>query len=161
MNPPESPSGPHSASPDKSVVPGRPTSVTVIAYFLIVTGLFLPFINTLSLLSNPGTRDLMARSPVPVPIWYFMLYAGLLTDIVSGIGMLNRQNWARSPCVIWWGIAFLDGIIASPTKLEMVPNLVVLVVIAFFLFRPKANQYFSATELTGGSRDVQATADAK
>jgi hypothetical protein len=41
-------------------------------------------------LNNP-----MAKSLLPIPLQYVMLYVGLFITIVAGIAMLKGQNWAR------------------------------------------------------------------
>jgi hypothetical protein len=58
--------------------------------------------------------------------------------------MLQGQNWARLLYVVWSAVGFVIGIVTSPIKAAMIPGLVVFVVMAFFLFRPKANEYFSS-----------------
>ena len=128
----------------------RPLSVTVIAWILIVMGVIALVSSTvmLSMLSNPQVKDLMAQNPVPIPVQFAVTYAGLLVMIVSGIAMLKGQNWGRLLYVIWSLIGFLIGVATSPMKLMMIPGGLFFAVVVFFLFRPKANQYFLATEAT-------------
>lgn len=123
----------------------RPTSVTVIAWIIIVTScLSLAF--TASSLNNPISQELMAKSPLPIPLQIAMMYAGLGISIASGIGMLKAQNWARLLYVIWGAIGGVIGVLTSPIKVMMIPGLVILAIMAFFLFRPNANAYFSMNE---------------
>jgi len=75
-----------------------------------------------------------------------MMYAGLLITLVCGIAMLKGQNWARLLYVGWSIIGFIIGMATSPMKALMIPGVIVFLVVAFFLFRPKANEYFKATE---------------
>ncbi len=98
--------------------------------------------------NTPGAKELIARNPIPIPVHYAMMYASALVSLVSGIALLRSQNWARFLYAIWTAIGLLVGIGTSPLKLMLIPGVVMFVVIAFFLFRPKANQYFSGN---GGS----------
>lgn len=120
----------------------RPTSISVIAWILIVIGV-ISLITTTAMFNNPMARDIMAKSPLPIPVQYAMGYIGLLVMIVSGIAMLKGQNWARFLYVTWSLIGFVIGIATSPMKAAMIPGLMVFVIITFFLFRPKANEHFS------------------
>ncbi len=123
----------------------RPTSVTVIAWALIVMG-GISLISTTAMINNPMAHDLMSKSPIPIPVQYAMSYIGSLIMIVSGIAMLGGRNWARFLYVVWSAVGFAIGITTSPMKVALIPGFVVFVVIAFFLFRPKATQYFSPSE---------------
>ena len=91
----------------------RPTSVNVIAWILIVTSGISLISSTVSL-NNPMAKELMAKSLMPIPLQYVMLYVGLLITIVAGIAMLKGQNWARFLYVVWSAIGFVIGIVTSP-----------------------------------------------
>jgi len=119
----------------------RPTSITVISWILIVTG-GISLITTTAMINNPAVQDMMAKNPIPIPVQYAMSYIGLLVMIVSGVAMLKGMNWARYLYVIWNLVGFVIGIATSPMKAAMIPSLVVFLVIAFFLFRPKATAFF-------------------
>ena len=95
---------------------------------------------------NPAARELISRSPIPIPVQYAMTYIGLLITLVSGVAILKGQNWGRWLYVVGTAAGFLIGIITSPLKGVMIPGLVLFVVVTVFLFRPKANQYFSDQE---------------
>lgn len=120
----------------------RPTSISVIAWILIVMSGINLLTSTMSL-NNPMVREIMAKSLLPISLQFAMLYVGLLITIVSGIAMLKGQNWGRFLYVGWGVIGFVIGILTSPMKVAMIPGLVIFAVITFFLFRPKANEYFS------------------
>jgi len=120
----------------------RPTSVTVIAWILIVIAPLSAISSTFGL-QNPTARELMARSPIPVPIQIAILYAGLLVTLVSGIAFLKGQNWARYLYVGWGIVGFIVGFATSPMKFSMIPGFIFFLVIAFFLFRTKATRFFT------------------
>jgi len=133
----------------------RPTSITVVAWILILMGGISLITMTLMIstgmidkftVDNPAARELMNKSPIPVPVQYAMTYVTLLIKLVSGIAILKGQNWGRWLYVVGTAAGFLIGIITSPLKGVMIPGFVLFVVVTVFLFRPKANQYFSDQE---------------
>jgi len=133
----------------------RPTSITVVAWILILMGGISLITMTLVIstgmvdkftVDNPAARELISRSPIPVPVQYAMTYIGLLITLVSGVAILKGQNWGRWLYVVGTAAGFLIGIITSPLKGVMIPGLVLFVVVTVFLFRPSANQYFSDQE---------------
>ena len=75
-----------------------------------------------------------------------MSYIGLLVMIVSAVAMLKGKNWARYLYAIWNLVGFVIGIATSPMKAAMIPSFVVFLVVAFFLFRPKATAFFVPRE---------------
>jgi hypothetical protein len=125
----------------------RPTSVTVISWILIAMGGISLITTTMMLIiPNPRVQELMAQSPIPVPIQYVISYAGLAVMIISGLWMLKGQNWARLLYVIWSALGLVIGLATSPMKAMLIPGVLIYGVVVFFLFRPKANQFFSKPE---------------
>jgi hypothetical protein len=122
----------------------RPTSVTVIAWLLIVVGTIkLPW--TLIFWHDSATKELMARnSSLPISVQYFDIYAGLVISMVTGIGMLKGHNWAR---ILYVACLLIDMILlfaTCPMRPIVIFAPVVPLIIIFFLFRPNANRYFRA-----------------
>jgi hypothetical protein len=120
----------------------RPVSVTVIAWIILVSGA-LSLVTSAVMMKNPLTQELMAKSPIPVPVQYVMLFVGLLVSVISGIFMLKGANWARMLYIIWGAVGFLVSLLTSPIKLMLIPGFVVYAVFVFFLLRPKASAYFT------------------
>ena len=77
----------------------QPTSITVIAWILIVIGVISLIATTIGL-NNPMVKEVMSRSSIPIPAQYIMNYVGLLITLISGIAMLKGKNWARLLYVI-------------------------------------------------------------
>lgn len=119
----------------------RPTSITVIAWILIVTAAVSSIISTLTL-SHPIVQDLMNRNPLPLPFQYCLLYIGLLAQLVSGAAMLQAQDWGRILYSVCGAIGVLVGVITAPVTFVIIPGIVFYVVVVVFLFLPKANAYF-------------------
>jgi len=80
----------------------RPASMTVIAWILILLGGISLVTTTLMIdkviLHNPAARELISKSPIPVPVQYAMTYVGLLIMFVAGVAMLKGQNWVGGLC---------------------------------------------------------------
>jgi hypothetical protein len=120
----------------------RPTSVSVIAWIFIVTSVLSLAVNFYNL-NNPMVRDMMARSLLPVSLQFGILFVGLVITVISGVGLLKRFNWSRMLYIGWSLLATVVTLITSPMKVVVVPGLVVLGIIAFFLYRPKVNAWFA------------------
>jgi small basic protein len=63
-----------------------------------------------------------------------------LAALIGGVWMLRQQNWARWLAIAWMAFHVILSIFHSPGELMM--HALFLAVIAFFLFRPRANAYF-------------------
>jgi hypothetical protein len=124
----------------------RPKSITVVCWFLIISVAF-SLIAIPWTINNPITQKIMAQSAIPISLQYAMMFVGLFITLLCSIAMLKRQNWARILYVVWNIIVIIYGIATSPMKAMAIPGLIVILIIAFFLFRPKANEYFKATEV--------------
>lgn len=120
----------------------RPTSVSVIAWFLIVIG-GISIVATTAMIGDPIMIEGMNKTPLPIPVQYAINYLGLMITLISGIFMLKGKDWSRKLYVGWSLIGFAIGLATSPMRMMMIPGLILFVVIAFFLFRPKANAYFA------------------
>jgi hypothetical protein len=128
----------------------RPTSITVIAWIsIIMGGLFLIWI-TISLI-----KGLISPSQTSPLIEYALMYAGALSYLVSGIAILRAQNWARFLFVIWQVIYFTIRMVRIPFTTSMIPAVFIfLITPAFFLFRPRANDYFAGREAKEGKSKI-------
>ena len=121
----------------------RPTSLTVVCWILIVLGPLAILPLFMGTMDNPNVVELMNRSPFPISVQYALMGLGALVTSGSGVMMLYRQNWARQLYVGWSILGIIIGLTTSPIKIMMVPGVVVFAIIAFFLFRPAANDYFA------------------
>jgi hypothetical protein len=126
----------------------RPTSITVIAWFLIgisvlgAAGIVLGF-----LVPKPTANEVVDESPIPVAIQYGFAFIGTAIDLVSGYFMLRGRNWSRYLYVVWSAshVAVFFWLTSSH-RLYLIPGAVITIVIAIFLFVPGANAFFAAGE---------------
>jgi hypothetical protein len=120
----------------------RPTSVTVIAWILLVISA-LSLLGSTMAINNPMAQEMMAKSPISIPLQYAMTYLGLSISILCAIFMLRAANWARLLYIAWGAIGLLFGLLASPEKLWLIPGILIYAIVVFFLLRPKASAYFT------------------
>ena len=120
----------------------RPTSVNIIGWFLIVTAL-ISLVSSYLNMDNPITKELMAKSAMSVPLQYAVMCLGLVITLISGIALRRGHKWARTLYLGWSVFGLVVALFTSPVKIMLVPGVLMLAVIAYFLFRPQANAYFS------------------
>lgn len=120
----------------------RPTSVTIISWFLIVTSL-ITVITSVVNISNPDVKAIMQLSVIPLEVQYLIMAIGLIISISCGLLMLAGKSFGRNLYVGWTILSIAISLFTSPLKTLLIPGIIFFIVIAFFLYRPKANQYFS------------------
>ena len=131
---------PHTES--EHIMPPRPTAVTVISWILIILSAF-SLIATLATLGNPALLELLAKSPIPIPIQYAMSIASAAVTMSCAVAMLRGVGWARLLYVVSSTISLTIGFATSPFKASMIPATVVLAIFTALLYRPKSNAFFS------------------
>ena len=107
----------------------RPLSVTIIGCLFIVAG-------TVGLVYHA------AEFKTDRPFQYELLLVCLirLLAIVCGVFMLRGRDWARWGILVW--IAYHVVLSAFHTLSELVMHSLLLVIVAWFLLRPRASAYF-------------------
>jgi hypothetical protein len=121
----------------------RPVSLTVIAWILIVLGLFGLY-GAATLGSNPMAAKMLAQSPVPLVVNQLWSALGAVVGFIVAYGIFKGQPWSRVLYVVWSIIQILVGLYISPMKALLVVSVIVLVVFCIFRFSEKANDWFSA-----------------
>ena len=107
----------------------RPLSVTIIGWLFIAAGA-IGFAYHLKDLKTDGHFDYGA---------ILVLLVRLLA-ILSGLFTLRGSNWARWLLIFWIAYHVILSVFHSPIELAM--HALLLIVIAYFLFRPRASDYF-------------------
>ncbi|MEM8562989.1 MAG: hypothetical protein AAGF57_12175 [Pseudomonadota bacterium] len=120
----------------------RPKSITFISWFLIITSV-ISVVTTAFSYNNPETVKMMELSPVPISLQYVLMAIGLAITVTCGVLMLKGENTGRTLYVGWTVIALVTGFFVSPVKALLIPGVAFFIVITFFLYRPKANEYFA------------------
>jgi hypothetical protein len=134
----------------------RPTSLTVIAWILIVAGL-ISLINIFVVWSQQTAqvKEMMKSAPMLFNLKFMLSnYITILVLWISGIGILKRQNWARFLYLVYGIIGLIKIIIffaSKPLTPIIIPMIILFLIVVFFLFRPKANDYFAGREHKNGA----------
>src|SRR3989442_16009799 len=105
----------------------RPLSVTLIGWlFIAAGGIGLAY----------HAAEFRTRRPLEFAVVCFVR----LLAVVGGAFLLRGRNWARWLLLAWMAYHVLLSVLHTPVELVM--HGVLLAVIAYFLFRPKASAYF-------------------
>jgi hypothetical protein len=121
----------------------RPLSLTIIAWILIIFGLFGLY-SAATMGSNPEVLKMLANSPVPLVFNQIWSAIGSVVGFIVAYGIFKAQPWSRVLYVVWSVIQIAVGLYISPIKAVIVLSLIILVVVSVFLFSGRANEYFSA-----------------
>lgn len=113
----------------------RPLSVTLLALLLIAAGA----VGLVYHFSELDPGHLLQNDA-------FWVELVRVLAIVAGIFMLRGRNWARSLAMAWVAFHVVISFGHSWTQLAM--HILVFVVFGFFLFRPRANEYFQSHSLS-------------
>lgn len=120
----------------------RPTSVTVIAWIIIISALFSLYgITTMT--RNPIAARMLAQSPLPLSVHVGFAVVGSAVTLVAGYGVLKGYPWSRWLYIGWGVLSLVFSLITVPVISVIVVTLLFLIVMAFFLFRPAANNWFN------------------
>jgi hypothetical protein len=107
----------------------RPLSVTIIGWLFIAAGAI-------------GFAYHVTELRLERPFDYGVIWVCLLRliAILCGVFVLRGSNWARWLLLIWIGYHVVLSAFHSVS--EVVTHTLLLLVIAYFLFRPAASSYF-------------------
>jgi hypothetical protein len=114
----------------------RPVSVTIISFLLIATGAG----GFLSHLAGFRAQGFLQNDF----IWISLVS---LTAMFCGVYMLRAGNWARWLSIAW--IAFHVILSVFHSRLQLAVHILVFAAFAYFLFRPRASEYFRGAGSNG------------
>jgi len=123
-------------------MPKRPTSVTVIAWIIIIGAVFALY-SSFTMSSNPVAARLLDQSPLPMSVHIGFSVFGAAVILVAGYGVLKGYPWSRWLYIGWSMVGLAFSLLTVPIVSVLVISLLFLIVVAFFLFRPAANEWFN------------------
>lgn len=121
----------------------RPLSLTIIAWFLVVTALFGLY-GAATMGSNPLVMKMIEQSGVSLLVEQVWGAIGSVVTLAIAYGIFKGQPWSRVLYVVWGIIGLVVGYFISPMPLVLMLSVVFLIVISAFLFRDRANEWFAA-----------------
>ncbi len=122
-----------------------PTAIRIISSWLIFSGVVALIINVTGR-SNPAVIEIMSRNPLPLPVQLAWVYLGAFVSLLCGIALMKGRSWARFLYLFWTGTTLVASFVTSPVKMASVPGLLFFIIVAFFLFHPKTEAYFTGQE---------------
>jgi hypothetical protein len=121
----------------------RPISLTIIAWFLIVTAV-IAVASVLMVQSNATMMAELEKTGTSLSVFRVTGIIGVLVNLAVAYGIFKAQPWSRVLYIAWGivslGISFMTSQVAWQIRLSVA----FLVIIGFFLFSLKANEYFAA-----------------
>jgi hypothetical protein len=121
----------------------RPKPLTVRSWYFIIAS-FAGVISTYINRDTPEIVKMMELSAMSSTMHYLMIIVGSFIMLLCGILMLKAKGIGRTIYVGWSVVSLSIFTITAPVTAMMVPAIVIFILITFFLFRPKANEYFSS-----------------
>jgi hypothetical protein len=115
----------------------RPLSITIVSWLFLMFGC-IALLSGLLPFAGSNTDQLIAEFKQ-----HWMVHLSRFATIVSGLFMLRGHNWARWLLVAW--IAFHIVLSAVHSWLQLLIHVLIFSVILFFLFRPRASEYFAGS----------------
>ncbi|MEA9585925.1 hypothetical protein VC279_06310 [Xanthomonas sp. WHRI 10064A] len=120
----------------------RPTSITVIAWLLIVSSV-LSVIAFVMAHGNAAAESIMRQGVLPLWIQYAIGYFGMAVQFFCALAFFKGKSWGRTLYIGWGVLGLVIGFATSPTKLALIPGMILFAVVVFFLLRPAANAFFA------------------
>lgn len=120
----------------------RPTSVTIIGWYLVVAGL-MSVLSLVTVLKNPAAQEMLQAAALPLTIQYLFTVTSVIVVMVNSWLLLKGNNAGRWLYVGWHLFSFALSMFNLSSKAVLIPGLIIFLLITFLLFRPNANAYFA------------------
>jgi hypothetical protein len=117
----------------------RPLSITLIAWLFILTGGIGSFSLLLSAVTGTAAQSGSEANSQYGYEFVCILVIRLLA-LIGGLFLLRARNWARWLLIVWLGYHVVLS--AMHSAVQTLVHGLLMVVILYFLFCPKASAYF-------------------
>ena len=124
----------------------RPLSLTIIGWFLVITGLFGLF-GVLTIGSNEAATRMMEANAVSLRAQQAMGIVGCLVSGACAYGIFKGLPWSRVLYVGFGIVSLIFNLFTSAGLSMTILSAFFVAVIAFFLYRPAADEWFQAKYL--------------
>jgi hypothetical protein len=124
----------------------RPLSLTIIAWFLLITALFSLY-NVLTMGSNEMAMRMLEQMHTSLRFQQILGIIGSVIALASAYGIFKGLPWSRVLYVGWSIIGLGIAFFTSPMRSVVIMSVVFVLVVVFFLFRPVADRWFAAKGL--------------
>ncbi len=124
----------------------RPLSLTIIGCWMIF-GALAGLYSSLTIRSNALAMRMIEQMHMSIALRQTMAVIGCVVGLACAYGLFKGQPWSRVIYVGWSIVGLAIGLFTSPFISIMIISVIVLAVVAYFLFRPAADRYFAAKGL--------------
>jgi len=124
----------------------RPTSLTVIAWLIIVLSL-LSVALVFAMSSNPQMVAAAQQMHMSMGLLQGWSVLGTIVNLACAYGILKGMPWSRVVYLVWGVIGLAFSFYTSPQKASVVLGGIILVVVCAFLWTNAANDWFQARGL--------------
>lgn len=126
-------------------MPHRPGSITVIGWTLILFGLSLALAYTI-LVFQTGPGGIAADVPPPTPVEAALVIVNFVANVAIGALLLQGKRWAPL-MFVGYSVAIIAISVAIHPSATHLVNVVLFAVAAWFLFRPRAREFFAGPDV--------------
>ena len=120
-----------------------PTSILIISWYLILGSALSLYAVRSFIFNSKIQQNLSQSSSLPTNMQVSLTLIICIINLLCGIAMLNKINWARFLYIISAITSLTITIFYASTKVLMIPSVVILSIVITFLLLPKANKYFN------------------
>jgi hypothetical protein len=124
----------------------RPLSLTIIGWWMVISALLTAY-SVLTMGSNELAMRMLAQMHVSLLFQQVMGTIGIIVSLACAYGLFKGLPWSRVVYVGWSIVGMGIGFVTSPMKSIIILSAIVLLIIAYFLFRPAADRWFAARGL--------------
>lgn len=125
----------------------RPTSISIISVFLIVAG-FLGLFGQLFMMFSASQEMRQAMQDMSRLSYEMQVAWGIIgsaVTIVCGFGLRSGASWARTGYLVFMIFGLVVSFATSAFSVALLPNVLFIALVAFFLYRPAANAFFDGS----------------
>jgi len=117
--------------------------LTIIGWWLAISAVLTAY-SVLTIQSNTLAMQMLEKAGASLALHRMVGVVGTVVAVICAYGVLKGLPWARVLYVVWGVIALATTAFIMPIISVMAMSAVFLAIIAFFLFRPVADEWFAA-----------------
>ena len=124
----------------------RPLPLTIIGWWMLISAVFTTF-SVATMGSNPMVLGMLEQMHVSLQFQQALGAIGVIVALASAYGLFKGQPWSRVLFLGWSIVGTAIAAVTSPIKSLLIFSAIIVVAMAYFLFRGDANRYFAAKGL--------------
>lgn len=125
-------------------MPKRPLALSIIGWWMVISAVFGLY-SIVTMGSNPMVLRMLEQMHVSLAFQQAIAAVGMVVALASAYGLFKGQPWSRLLYVGWNIVGLCIALVTSPIKSLIIFSVLIVAVIAYFLFRAEADRYFAAS----------------